>query len=193
MHTCCEGAIDLDNFTSQLLLFVNQKASKDYLTELSAKSLRGKIANAKRGGWNGGVAHYGLDRGLFDDDGRLVRRLLTGESVHMAGHHVRLVPSTDPVKVEAVRYAFNRMDTADLTLRELARELETKGYPSPAGKGWTHKAITRLLTYRAYVGDSQWGKAARSDYHEVHGEEIVPITPTTKARGNGGGSPRKTL
>ena len=153
-----KDAIDLDASQSQLLLFVNQKASKDYLTELSAKSLRGKIANAKRGGWNGGAAHYGFDRGLFDDDGRLVRRLLPGEYIHMAGHHVRLVPSTDPVKVEAVRYAFNRADTADLTLRQLARELDAKGYPSPAGKGWTHKAITRLLTYRAYAGASSMGQ-----------------------------------
>src|SRR5208282_1409339 len=52
LHTCCEGAIDLDSFTAQLLLFVNQKASNDFLIELSAKSLRGKIANAKAGGFN---------------------------------------------------------------------------------------------------------------------------------------------
>jgi len=182
LHTCAEGAIDLDSFTSQLLLFVNQKASKDYLVELSAKSLRGKIANAKRGGWNGGPAHYGLDRALFHDDGRLVRRLLPGEYIHMAGHHVRLVPSPDPVKVEAIRHAFNRADTADLTLRQLAREMDAKGYPGPAGKGWTHKAVTRLLTYRAYAGNSQWGKAARSDYHEVHGEDIVPITNNNKGK-----------
>ena len=152
------------------------------LIELSAKSLRGKIANAKRGGWNGGAAHYGFDRGLFDDGGRLVRRLLPGEYVHMAGHHVRLVPSTDPVKIEAVRYAYNRADTADLTLRQLARELDAKGYPSPAGKGWTHKAITRLLTYRAYAGGSSWGKAARSDYHDVHGEDIVPIATNNRGK-----------
>jgi len=29
--------------------------------------------------------------------------------------------------------------------RELARDLEGRGYPSPAGMGWTHKAVTRLL------------------------------------------------
>src|SRR5208282_5836232 len=52
LHTCAEGAIDLDSFTAQLLLFVNQKASNDFLIELSAKSLRGKIANAKAGGFN---------------------------------------------------------------------------------------------------------------------------------------------
>ena len=180
LHTCCEGAIDLDGFTSQLLLFVNQKASNDYLIELSAKVVRGKIANAKRGGWNGGQAHHGLDRGLVDSAGQLVRRLQPGEYIHMAGHHVRLVPSTDPAKVEAIRYAYHRTDTADLTLRELARELTAKGYPSPRGTGWTHTNVHRILTNRVYIGTSRWGMTAWGKYHEAQGEEIIP----TKTGGN---------
>ena len=32
LHTCAEGAIDLDDFTKQLLLFVNQEGSNDYPT-----------------------------------------------------------------------------------------------------------------------------------------------------------------
>ena len=59
LHTCCEGAIDLEDFAKQLLLFINQKASNDFLIEMSAKTLRGRIANAKAGGHNGGPAVYG--------------------------------------------------------------------------------------------------------------------------------------
>ncbi|MEI8375840.1 MAG: recombinase family protein, partial [Planctomycetota bacterium] len=185
LHTCCEGAIDLDSFTSQLLLFVNQKASNDFLVELSAKVVRGKIANAKRGGWNGGNAHYGLDRGLFDDDGQLVRRLQPGESVRMKRHHIRLLPTTDAAKIEAIRFAFNRMDTADIGARALAREIDRKGYPSPTGTGWTHKSVARMLTSRAYVGTSQWGVTAWGEYHEAQGEEIVAIkNGNGKAKGH---------
>ena len=54
--SCCEGAIDLDDFAKQLLLFIGQKGNHDFLTELSAKSLRGKLANAREGRWNGGRA-----------------------------------------------------------------------------------------------------------------------------------------
>jgi len=183
LHTCAEGAIDLDSFTSQLLLFVNQKASKDYLVELSAKVVRGKIANAKRGGWNGGQAHYGMDRGEFDSDGRLVRRLRPGD-VASKGHRVRLLPSTDAAKIEAIRYAYNRMDTADIRLRQLARELTAKGYPSPNGTGWTHKNVARLLTNPAYAGTSRWGATASGDYHEAQGEEIVAIKGNGKPKGS---------
>ena len=90
LHTCCEGSIDLEDFAKQLLLFINQKASNDFLIEMSAKTLRGRIANAKAGGHNGGPAIYGMDRGLFDASDNLVRRLQVGEYVRQAGHRVRL-------------------------------------------------------------------------------------------------------
>ena len=173
LHTVCEGACDLDDFAKQLLLFVNQKASNDFLIELSAKSLRGKIANAKAGGRNGGPAIYGMDRALFTDDGRLVRRLQPGERIKMAGHHVRLVPSTDTAKLEAVRYAFGRMDTADLSFCNLARELEAKGYPSPRGTGWTHQNVIRILSTKTYIGTARWGQTARGKYHQAVGQDII--------------------
>jgi hypothetical protein len=56
--TCCEGRIDLDDFSKQLLLFVNQKGSHDYLTEHSAKVLRGKLNTARAGNRNGGTLAY---------------------------------------------------------------------------------------------------------------------------------------
>lgn len=177
LHTCCEGAIDLDDFAKQLLLFINQKASNDFLVEMSAKTLRGRIANAKAGGHNGGPAVYGMDRGLFDDNGNLVRRLQAGEYVRQSGHRVRLLPSTNQAKIDAVKYAYERFDTSDISFRSLARELDAKGFPRP-GKGWTQSAVGRLLRNRAYAGMSQWGVTAWGKYYEAQGEDIV-------ATGNG--------
>jgi len=186
LHTCCEGAIDLDSFTAQLLLFVNQKASNDYLVELSAKALRGKLATAKAGAHCGGPAHYGMDRGEFDAEGRLVRRLRPGD-VKSKGHHVRLIPGVDPQKVAAIRYAFDRMDSADIGVRELGREMDAKGFPSPYGATWNHKAVTRLLTSPVYTGTTRWGWRASGRYHEVHGEDIIPVV-----RNGNGKRPGKT-
>jgi len=184
LHTCCEGAIDLEDFAKQLLLFINQKASNDFLVEMSAKTLRGRIANAKAGGWNGGPAIFAMDRGLFDDDGHLVRRLQLGEYVKQAGHRVHLLPCTDQAKIDAVRFAFNRFADADLGVRNLARELEAKGYPSPTGKGWTHHNVGRLLRTTAYVGTAQWGAKAWGKYHTAQGADIV-------AGSGNGKSPRR--
>ncbi len=183
LHTCCEGAIDLEDFAKQLLLFINQKASNDFLVEMSAKTLRGRIANAKAGGHNGGPAVYAMDRGLFNGDGRLVRRLQPGEYVRQAGHRVHLLPCTDQTKIDAVQFAFTRFDRADLGVRDLARELEAKGYPSPTGKGWTHHNVRRLLRTTAYVGTARWGATAWGKYHTARGEDIVSTNGNGKYRG----------
>jgi len=180
--TCCEGRIDLDSFTGQLLLFIQQKGSNDFLIEMSAKTLRGRIANAKAGGWNGGPAIFAMDRGLFNADGRLVRRLQPGEYVRQAGHRVHLLPCTDQAKIDAVRFAFTRFDSADLGVRDLARELEAKGYPSPTGKGWTHHNVRRLLRTTAYVGTARWGTTAWGKYHSARGEDIVAVNGNGRSR-----------
>ncbi len=182
LHTCCEGSIDLEDFAKQLLLFINQKASNDFLVEMSAKTLRGRIANAKAGGHNGGRATYAMDRGLFDFNHKLVRRLQPGEYVRQAGHRVHLLPCTDQAKIDAVKFAFERFDRADIGLRTLARELEAKGFPSPTGEGWTHFNVARLLRNRAYAGTSLWGATAWGKYHEAQGDNIVP-TGNGKQRG----------
>ena len=174
LHTCCEGAIDLASFTGQLVLFVQQKGSNDFLIEMSQKTLRGRIANAKAGGHNGGPAVYAMDRGLFGPDGKLVRRLQPGEYVRLAGHRVHLLPGTDPAKIEAIRYAFKRYDEADLGLRDLAWELESKGYPSPRGNGWSPRTVLDLLRQRAFIGMARWGAKATGKYHIAQGDEIVP-------------------
>ena len=191
LHTCCEGPIDLEDFAKQLLLFINQKASNDFLIEMSAKTLRGRIANAKVGGHNGGPAVYAMERGLFRDDGHLVRRLQTGEYVRQAGHRVHLLPGTDQVKIDAVRFAFRRFDAADIGVRDLARQLEAKGYPSPNGKGWTHDTVRRLLGPRPM--------SARSDGAQRPGASTTRRRGTTSSRpaatasaGEGDGRPWRT-
>jgi len=168
LHTCCEGAIDLASFTGQLVLFVQQKGSNDFLIEMSQKTLRGRIANAKAGGHNGGPAVYAMDRGLFGPDGKLVRRLQPGEYVRLAGHRVHLLPGTDPAKIEAIRYAFKRYDEADLGLRDLAWELESKGYPSPRGNGWSPRTVLDLLRQRAFIGMARWGAKYPSKIYSVN-------------------------
>jgi predicted aldo/keto reductase-like oxidoreductase len=114
-----------------------------------------------------------MDRGLFDEGGNLVRRLQPGEHVRQAGHRVRLLPSEDQAKIDAVKYVFERFASADIGLRNLARELTAKGFPSPNNKGWTHNDIRRMLRNPAYAGTSLWGVDAWGKYHQAQGEDIV--------------------
>jgi site-specific DNA recombinase len=173
--SCCEGSIDLDDFAKQLLLFIGQKGNHDYLTELSAKVLRGKLANAKQGRWNGGRANYGMERALFDPEGRLVCRLKPGEYMTRLGHTVRLVPTSDQTKREAVCFAFRRFDEADLSLRALAREMHAKGFPAPRAGGWHDRSVYNILVNPVYVGTARWNLRPRGKYNRVQSGELVSV------------------
>jgi len=180
--TCCEGPIDLDDFAKQLLLFVNQKASKDYLVELSAKVLRGKRQNAENGGWNGGPVPYGFDRAEVDAAGNLVRRLEANQPKSTTrGHRVRLVPADDPQRLAAVRFAFERFATADLSVRALASELAARGFPAPNSSGWRHAALGKVLANPIYAGGTRWNHRSGAKYHGLRAGEIIALN------GRGGG------
>jgi DNA invertase Pin-like site-specific DNA recombinase len=174
--SCCEGEIDLEDFSKQLLLFIGGKGNHDFLTELSAKSLRGKLTNAKEGRWNGGRANYGMERALFDAEGRMVRRLQEGEYVKQPGFTIKLVPTSSQVKREAVCYAFQRFDEADLSVRALAREMHAKGFPAPRAGGWHDKSIYNLLTTRAYIGTARWNNRPQGKYTRVRAGELVSVS-----------------
>ena len=171
LHTCCEGPIDLEDFTRQLLLFVNQKGSNDFLTELSAKSVRGKIANAKLGGWNGGTAPYGMERGEFEPSGLYSTAGTEGQGPE--GKPSGLAALADQRKLEAIRYAFQRFDMAHISKGKLARELQAKGYPAPSRKPWSVHHVDRLLKNPAYAGISRWGVNAWGKYYEARGEQLA--------------------
>ena len=156
LHTCCEGSIDLEDFAKQLLLFINQKASNDFLVEMQRRrygvGLPTPRSEATTEGWQSSEWTGACSTNTGICAPAPTRR------VHPAGRAPGpSSPCTDQAKIDAVQFAFNRFADADLGVRDLARELETKGYQSPTGKGWTHHNVGRLLRTTAYVGTAQWG------------------------------------
>ena len=77
--------------------------------------------------------------------GRQLGRLQPGEYITRPGHIVKLVPTSCQTKREAVRYAFQRFDEADVSVRGLARELHAKGFPAPRAGGWHDKSVYNNL------------------------------------------------
>ena len=172
--TAADGRIDLDSFEGRVMNTIRQEGKHSFLRDLSRKVLRGQIHNAKQGNSNGGARKYAMDRVLVTPAGKHVRRLVDGETVRMPGHRVRHVPGTDRAKIAAVKYMFKRFASADVSFRQLARELDARGYPSPTGKGWQVKAVSKILTNPIYVGEARWGARSVARYHTNQGDAIVP-------------------
>jgi len=169
--TVTEGPIDLETFEGRLVTTVKQEGRHAYLRDLSRKLLRGFIANARAGYHNGAKPLYGFDRAEFRPDGSMVRRLAKGDRP-AAGNRVRLVPSEDPRRTDAVKYAFHRFASADVSLRTLTRELTRKGYPPPV-KRWCSATVRDMLANPKYVGSAVWGREAKGKYFQEQAGEVV--------------------
>jgi len=174
IKTCRDGDFDLRSSQDRIRYMFLTEGNNTENVRRAYNTTRGLIRNAKAGNHNGSRANFGLDRAQFTRDGSLVRRLAVGQRKDCKAHVVRQIPSENVDAVAAVRYAFQRYGTADVTLRGLCRELEAKGYPSPAGRSWNHMTLRTILSNPVYRGASRWGCKAVGKYHHSQGGDIVP-------------------
>ncbi len=176
--TCRDGRIDPRESMGRLQWAFSAEGNHMENRRRAYNVVRGQMKNAESGNRNGAKPPYGFDRGQYDAAGKLVRVLGPKQYVDCRDHHVRLVPSTDPGKLAAVRYIFRRFATADVSMRQIARELDAKGYPGPTGVGWSAGMVAKILRNPAYCGDSRWADQTRrgGKYLTVAGGgEIVSI------------------
>jgi site-specific DNA recombinase len=83
----------------------------------------------------------------------------------------------DPLRADAIRYAFARYDRGGITLQELADELTARGYPPPQRKGsrrkgppaWTWNTLKRYLKNPQYTGAIVWGRRSQGKYNRITG------------------------
>lgn len=88
---------------------------------------------------------------------------------------MRLAPCEDENRLAAVRFAFKRFASADLSVRSLVGELHVKGFPAPGASGWTHGAVRKMLRNPIYCGGTRWNAESSAKYHALQGGEVIPV------------------
>ena len=156
LETVAEGRLDWDTFAGRILYTVAQEGKRAFLTDLSRNVTRGMLERAKTGLWLGGSAPYAYT--VVDQ---------------------RLVPG-DPTKIKIVQWIFHTYAHTASSLHDLARQLNDKGTPSPAGKLRHKTAIHKILSRPAYVGDAAWNRRHYGKYHEVVSGGITACTGSRK-------------
>jgi DNA invertase Pin-like site-specific DNA recombinase len=149
LETLADGRIDWESFAGRITYTIAQEGKHAYLTDLSRNVLRGLRDAAKLGSWLGGTAPYAY---RLND----VKRLEPGDSV----------------QVEVVRWLFTTYANTFTSLGELARQLNARGVPGPAGKLWQKTTIHKILIRPAYLGHSVWNRKSKGSYHEVKAGEV---------------------
>jgi len=142
LETCCQGLVSWDDYIGRLVYMLQQEGKHQYLRDLSRNIIRGKLAAAERGVWNGGRPPYGF----------------TVESK-------RLAPNPDLVHI--VRRIFEQYITDGMTMARIAEQLNADGIPPPMGKLWRGSIISGMLRNPAYIGQPESGHYRNSKYTRV--------------------------
>ncbi len=172
---------DLHETGDLTILTVEQNHSNlKYSVDLAHASTRGKVKNAKSGGWNGGRVPYGYTLTLKQNDkGRFVPDTL--------------VP--DPVTRGVVSWLFETYADGKHSLRMLVEALNVKREPTPSARGgwpnpaplWSVSSVRNILSSEMYLGSMAWNRTHRGRFVGV-----VDLKPTAmeakpvKRRGTGG-------
>jgi DNA invertase Pin-like site-specific DNA recombinase len=146
------GWIDFGRADHRVFFGIGQDLTNHHYSEdLAQKSVRGKIANAREGRFNGGPIPYGTRVEYEEVQGKKKQRPL------------RLIP--DPDTAPIVQWLYAEYATGRVSVYDLARTLNERGV-RPPGKArlWAPATIRLILRNEVYAGDSVWNRRRRGKF-----------------------------
>jgi DNA invertase Pin-like site-specific DNA recombinase len=158
LETVAQGRINWDDFAGRIIYAVQQEGKHAFLRDLSRNVVRGMLRNAKEGLFNGGPVPYG-----------------------MSVQDQRLIPG-DPAEVRIVQWLFYTYASGQMTLGQLAVELNRQGVPSSGGMRWHKTAVHKILIRSYYAGDAVWNRRTEGKYYGVQQGEIQPRSRRPKKK-----------
>lgn len=154
--TVVQGMVSWTDFAGRLVYMVQQEGKHAYLRDLSRNVVRGQLAGAAHGLWQGGPAPYGY---------KIIAQ--------------RLVP--DPRTAPIVHRIYQEL-LQGMSTREVADGLNRDGIPSPGGKKWRFSRITKLVKKRVYTGEFRYGDEPEGRYHWASASGVQDGTNTKRGR-----------
>ena len=135
-----------DTPTGQLLEAIIESIDEFYSANLAQEVLRGMREAASRGFYLPSRAPYGYTRTKVLD-----------------GSKERTTLEPDPVTAPVIVRIFRAVEQG-AGLKEICRNLNDQGIPSPRGKYWTKTTAWSILTNEAYTGTLVWGKTSKGGH-----------------------------
>lgn len=144
--TIADGPVDWDDFTGRIMFSLKAEAKQQFLRDLSRNVTRGMRAAAEHGQLLYPCYGYLVSDGTY-------------------------VPNPDTAPV--VKRIFRLYVKKNLSLRAIAKQLNTEGIPSPSGGKWDGDAIRCILRRRKYIGTYTWAITRQGSYHAATAEGII--------------------
>jgi DNA invertase Pin-like site-specific DNA recombinase len=95
---------------------------------------------------------------------------------------LRLIPSADPGRCQALRSLFERYAAEAVSFRQLALWLNTLGFRNSCGNPFQGRDVADILADKVYVGTPTFGKGRRGRFLEYTGGVLVAVPKEDRGR-----------
>jgi DNA invertase Pin-like site-specific DNA recombinase len=159
VHYCMEEFENDGSLASVVLKNVQRLKAAGFSRDLSRNVFLGQCNTVTLGHWRGGPAAFGLRRMIVGEDGKPKMLLQYGQSTHLKGEHIILVPGPK-AEVNTVRHIFRSFVVRKRTRTQIAEELNARGTKSSRGNLWTTCTIGNLLRNEIYLGHMVFNRSS---------------------------------
>ena len=174
--TTDKGPIDPDDLPSLMMALINAHGSKEYLLDLSRRTIDGQVKRAKDGHSAGQKAPFGMDRMYVDEEGKHRQRVKQGEKfAKPETWRAIFVPSDNPDDVKLVQWMFETYAGTSTGCRGIADQLNQRGVSSPNGGEWNKGTIRAILHNRKYMGDFVWNQRREGKHRRLTEGKAVQL------------------
>jgi DNA invertase Pin-like site-specific DNA recombinase len=172
--TCQRGELDFSNLGGVITAIVDQYGAREESVKLAERVASGQRLKAMNGQRVGGIV-FGYDREIYDDTGKLVRRVHFRERFRTPrSWRSKLVPSTDKPAVDAVKWAFKAVANGR-TLCEVVREFNARGLQTNYGNAFTYSTVASMMSNPSYAGTLQAGRYSRGKFSKISETGMIVV------------------
>ena len=140
-----------------LRLTIEEIRAKEFSQDLSRKVFNGGVMVTQQGYKAGGIAPYGLERLLLDEQRNPVQILKHGQQKSIQNQRVTLTTG-DKKDISVINRIFNEFVNKRESIKEISQGLNDDGIVSPKGKLWSPDKVLRILRNEVYIGTMVYNK-----------------------------------
>jgi DNA invertase Pin-like site-specific DNA recombinase len=154
--TVQRGEMRFDDLAGLITALVGQHEARGESERIAKRSVSGKKVKAAKGQHMACIP-FGFDREVYDETGQLVKRVAYYERFKRPKAWTsKLVPSSDPKIIDAVRYIFDAVQNGT-PLNAIATELNKRGIVTSRQGAFVPSTVRRILQNPVYVGLLRYG------------------------------------
>jgi DNA invertase Pin-like site-specific DNA recombinase len=172
--TCQRGELDFSNLGGVITAIVNQYGAREESVKLAHRVASGQRLKAQQGQRIGGVV-FGYDREIYDETGRLVKRVRYYERFKKPPTwKSKLVPTENKDVVDGIQCAFKAILRGE-SVGSVARELNRRKIKTAQGNSFTFSNTMCILKNPAYAGTLRVGHYGRGKFTRVAEDGLIVV------------------